>query len=265
LDKPTEYRVRNFQKGDETAIAKLFSECFGPMSTSTIRRWHRIARVRAEDVFLGIADNKPASHVSIELMQLHHGENVYLKTAGIGGVCTDSDYRKKGVVTNLMNLALAHAQREGFSNASLFTGITIPAHRIYLRLGFVDVLTTRFYTKFIDYPFVFSRWIRYINRSLKDSKVAARKLEQWQKSVVIRLKEVGSLSFRLKGTRFQRLDKLPKQADVDFSTDLQTYTSIRRELVKWSDAVKARKLVVNRGEPVDIEMLNRILTWSWSD
>lgn len=265
METPTKHTVRNYQKGDETTIAKLLSECFGPVTPSTVRRWHRIARMRAEDVFLGIVDNKPVSHVSIELMQLHHGENVYLKTAGIGGVCTDSDYRKKGVITNLMNLALAHAQREGFSNASLFTGLTIPAHRIYLRLGFIDVLTTRFYTKFIDYRFAFSRWIRYINRSLKDSKLAVRKLEQWQKSVVIRLREVGALSFRFDGKRFRRLGKPPKKAGIDFSTDQQTYTNMMRGIVKWSDAVEAQKLVVNRGEPADIEMLNRILTWTWSE
>jgi len=265
LDKPVNYTVRNFLKGDEAAIAKLFSECFGPRPPSRIRRWHRIAQIRAEDVFLGVADGKPVSHVSIESKRLHHGEHVYLKTAGIGGVCTDSDYRKKGIVTNLMNLALAHAQHEGYSNTSLFTDLTIPAHRIYLRLGFVDVQTTRFYTKFIDYPFVFSRWIRYINRSLKDSKQAVKRLDGWQKSVVIRLKEVGSLCFRFHGARFQRLSKPPKHADIDFSTDLQTYTGIRREIVRWDDAVKAGKLVVNRGEPADIEMLNRVLTWTWSE
>jgi hypothetical protein len=61
------------------------------------------------------------------------------------------------------------------------------------------------------------------------------------------------------------LGKPPKHADIDFSTDLQTYTGIRREIVRWDDAVKAGKLVVNRGEPADVEMLNRVLTWTWSE
>ncbi len=265
MEKPAEYRVRNFQKGDETAIAKLFSECFGPVPTSRVRLWLRISGVRPEDVFLGVIGGKPVSHVNVEYKHLHHGEDVYLKSAGIGGVCTDSDYRKKGVVTNLMNLALTHAQNEGFSNASLFTELTIPAHRIYLRLGFVDILAWRNYTKFIDYPYVFSRWIRYINRSLKASKVAARKLEGWRKSVVIQFKEVGPLSFRFSRGRFQRLKKAPKRADIEFSTDLQTHTGVMRGLVQWDDAVKAGKLVVKRGEPADIEVLKRILTWRWDE
>jgi hypothetical protein len=33
----------------------------------------------------------------------------------------------------------------------------------------------------------------------------------------------------------------------------------------WEDAVKTKKLVVERGEPRDIEMLQRIMHWKWDD
>jgi len=265
LEKTVQYKVRNYLKGDEVALARIFSECFGPVTSSRILQWYRISSMRPEDVFVGVIDGKLASHVSMEFKQLHHGEGVYLKTGGIGGVCTDSDYRKKGMVTNLMKFILEHAQQQGVSNASLYTSLDIPAHRIYQRLGFVDVMTWRTYIKFIQYPYVFARWLRHLNRSLKDSKIAARKLEGWEKTVIIQLKEVGTLSFRFRKKRFQRLKKPPKRVDIEFSTDSETYTKIMRGVVQWEDAVKAEKLIVKRGELADIEMFKRILHWRWDD
>lgn len=265
LEKTVRYTVRNYLKGDEIALAKIFSECFGPVTPRLIRQWHKRSNIRSEDVFVGLADGKLVSHVNMESKQLHHGEGVCIKTAGIAGVCTDSDYRKKGVVTSLLNLCLNHAQHEGFSNASLYTELDGPGHGIYQRSGFVDITTFRTYIKYIDYPFVFARWIRYLNRSLKDSKVATRKLEGWEKSVILQLQEVGTLCFSFKKKHFQRLKKPPKQGDIEFFTDLQTYTKITRGVVKWEDAVRTGNLTVRRGEPADIEMLKRILNWRWHD
>jgi len=265
LEKPIQYMVRNYRKGDEVAIAKIMSECFGPTTPRQLAEWFRRADVSPDDIFVGVVDGKLVSHVNMEFKQLHHGEGVYLKTAGVVGVCTDSDYRRKGIVTNLMGLALDNAQRRGFSNTSLFTGFDLPAFRIYRRLGFVDVMTWRTYIKYMDYTSIFAKWLRLLNRSLKDSKVAARKLEVWEKSVAIHLKEVGILSFRFSRKRFQRLKKPPKRADIEFSTDLQTYAGIQRGVVQWEDAAKEGKLIVKSGEPADIETFKRILHWRWDD
>lgn len=265
MDKPAQYKVRNYLKGDEVALAKIFSECFGPVTPRRLREWLRTSNVSAKDIFVGVIDGKLVSHVDVEPKQLHHGEGVYIKTAGIGGVCTDSDYRKKGIVSNLMKLALNRAEQEGYSNTSLFTGLDLSAHRIYQRFGFVDVLTWRNYMKYLDYLAVFGQWLRYLNSSLKASKVATRKLEGWQRSVAIQLKEVGTLSFRFSKNRFQRLRKPPKKADIEFSTDLETYVKILRVVIPWEDALKTGKLALKRGEPADIEMLTRILNWKWDD
>jgi len=260
-----QYMVRNYRKGDEGHLAKLFSECFGPTTPRLLMQWYRRQKVLPEQIFIGEADGRPVSSVEVVFKQLHMDEDVYLKTWGISGVCTDSDYRKKGIISNLMKLSLEHAKNSGISNASLFTGLDIPAHRIYQRFGFVDIMTGRTYIKYLDYPSVFAKWIRQLNRILKDSKIAKRKLEGWEKSLTIQLKEVGKLAVRFRKGRFQKLKKAPKKADIKFSTDLQTYAKIMRNVVTWEDAVKTRKLVVERGEAVDIEMLQRILHWRWDD
>lgn len=265
MTEPTRYVIRNYQKGDEVGLARIFGECFGPATPREVMYWKRRSERKPEELYVGIVGDKLVSHVEVGAQRLHVGEGVFLKSAGVGGVCTDSDYRSKGIVTNVMKLALNRAQLEGFSNSSLFTGLDFPAHRIYERFGFIDVVTWRTYVKHIDYLATFARWLRNSNRSIKASKIATKRLRGWDKSVTIRLRDVGTLAFRVKKNRFQKLSKPPKRADVDFDTDLSTYISIMRGLVRWEDAVKARKLLVKCGQPADIEMLNRILHWRWHD
>jgi len=257
--------VRHYTKGDEAHLAKLFSECFGHVTPRLLMQWYRRLKVSPEHIFIGEADGRPVSSVEVVFKQLHLGEGVFSKTGGISGVCTDSDYRKKGIVTNLMKLSLESAKNSGVSNASLFTGLDIPAHRIYQRLGFVDIMTGRSYIKYLDYPTIFAKWVRRLNRAFKDSKIARRKLEGWEKSAAIQLREVGTLAFRFSRGHFRTLRKAPKTADIEFSTDLETYTKIMRNVLTWEDAVKAQKLVVKRGEAVDIDMFLRILHWRWDD
>jgi len=266
LEKSVDYRVRNYKSGDEVHLAKIYSECFGPTTARGLKRWHRRMGVLPRQVFISEVDGKLVSCVEMVFRDLHLGEGVYSRTAGISGVCTDSDYRKKGMVTNLMKLSLNYAENTGASSSSLYTGLDIPAHRIYSRLGFVDIMTIRTYVKYLDFPFVFSKWIRTLNRQLKNFKIANRRLQGWEKSVVIELKEVGSLAFRFRRGRFERLKKPPKKPDIVFSTDVPTYTQILREGVfEWEEAVKTKKLTLRRGEPVDVEMLKRILRWTWED
>jgi hypothetical protein len=221
--------------------------------------------VAPEDIFVGVVDGKLVSHVNVEFKRLDHGEGVHLKTAGIAGVCTDSDYRRKGFMTNLMKRALESARQKGVSNASLFTGLDFPAVRIYRRLGFIDIVTWRTFIKYVDYPTVFARWLRILNRSIKYSKTMARKLDGWEKSVVLRLKEVGALSFRFRKGRFQRLKELPRHPDIDLHSDMETYARIMHGAVQWDEAIKEGRLTVSHGEPADVDMFKRILLWRWDE
>jgi ribosomal protein S18 acetylase RimI-like enzyme len=257
--------VRNFRKGDEPALVKIYSECFGPTTVRLLQQWYRRNKTQPNQVFVGTVEDKPVSAVEYVFKDLHLGEGVYSKTGGISGVCTDSDYRRKGIVTNVMKLALVSGKSSGVSNASLYTGLDIPAHRIYLRFGFIDIMTWRVYVKYLDYPQVFAKWLRYRNRSLKDSKIAQKKLQGWEKTVSIHLKEDGNLAFRFRKGYFQKLTKAPKAVDIEFATDLETYTKILRNVLSWKEAVRQKKLVVQKGEASDIEMLNCIFHWRWDD
>jgi len=266
LEKSTEYRVRNYKDGDEIHLAKIYSECFEPVTPRRLKQWHRRMKVLPQNLFIGEAKGKPVSAVEMVFKDLHMGEGVYIRTAGVSGVCTDSDYRRKGIVTNVMKLSLNNAENTGASNSSLYTGLEIPAHRIYSRLGFVDVMTNHAYVKYLDFSLVFTRWIRMLNQRLKDSKIPTRRLQGWEKSAAIELKEVGTLAFRFRRGHFERLKKPPKKPDVVLSTDILTYTKIVGEGVfDWEEAVKTKKVTLKRGEPADVEVLKRILRWTWED
>lgn len=266
LQKDTKYLVRNYKKGDEVCLAEIYSECFSPITARIVKKWHRRAGVIPEHIFIGEVEGKPISSVVLEFKKLHLGdEEVYLKTGGIAGVCTDSDYRRKGIMTNLMKHALNYTRQSGVSNSALFTDLDIPAHRIYSRLGFVDITTEKSFLKYLDYSFIFKRWIRRRNRLLKHAKIAKRKLQGWEKSVVIELKDVGPLCFRFKHGRFQALKKPPKTPDIIFSTNVPTYTRFSAGAIEWEEAVKTGKLVIEKGEPADIKMLKRILKWMWEE
>jgi predicted acetyltransferase len=141
LEKNIEYLLRHYKRGDEVRLAEIYSECFGPTTPRGIKRWKRRAKILSEHMFIGEVKGKPVSSVVLEFKKLHLGEGVYLKTGGIAAVCTDSDYRRKGIVTNLMKHALNFTKQSGVSNSALFTDLDIPAHRIYSRLGFVDIAT----------------------------------------------------------------------------------------------------------------------------
>ncbi len=265
LDEDTRYVVRNFKKGDEVRLAEIFSECFRPTTISFVKRWLRRAGVLPEHMFVGEVRDTLVSVMVVEFKKLHLGEEVFLKTGGIGAVCTDSDYRRKGIMTNLIKQALSYLRQNGVSNSALFTDLDIPAHRIYSRLGFVDVATARSFVKFFDYPFVFKQWIRRRNRLLKYAKMARRRLHGWERSVVIEIKDVGTLSFRFKRGRFQMLKKPPRTPDVVFSTDLLTCAREYLGAMEWEEAVRTGRIVFRKGESADIEVVKRIFTWEWEE
>ena len=265
MSKPAKYSVRNYKKGDEIGLAKILSECFGPITPKQLLQWYSRERVDPNDVFVAEADGELVSTVEIISRKLLVGEKIYLRTGAIAGVCTDSDYRKKGIATNVMRRALDLKKSKGVSSASLYTELDNPARRVYERLGFIDLTAFRTFIKYLDFHSFFTNWIRLRNRRLKDSKIAKRKLEGWEKTIVIYIKEVGALSFQFKKGRFRVLRKIPKRVDIEFSTDLQTYTKIWWNVLPWEKAVKDKRLILKQGESKDLELFRRFLNWRWED
>lgn len=263
LEEGVKFIMREWQEErDGVRLAQILSECFGPTTPRQVRRWIRQSGGKS---FVLEVNGEIVSTVGVEFKELHVGEGVYVKTGGIGGVCTCSDCRRKGWMTNLLQQSLTYIKNSGISNSALYTGLMLPAHRIYQRLGFCDIQTWPFYVKYLDYPYVFRTWLRDLNRYLKFSKIARATLRNWNCTVMFELDNTGILSFRFHHGHFQNLPKPPKLSDVRIATNVETLTSVMWGAFEFKDAIKTGKILVKQGSETDLQMLRRVLIRLWDD
>lgn len=263
MEERPKYIMRERQEGkDDVKLAQILSECFGPITPRQMRQW--IQQAEGKNFVLEIG-GEVVSQVEIDIKELHLGEGVYVKTGGIGGVCTCSDFRRKGIMTNLLQQSLTYIKNSGISNSALYTGQMLPAARIYRRLGFCDVQRWPFYVKYLDYPYVFRTWLRDLNRYLKSSKIAQKTLQNWNRTIVFELEKIGAQSFRFHNGHFQNVPKLPKSPDIVIATNVETLTRIMWGDKKFEDAVKTGKILVKHGSEADLNMLRKVLIRIWDD
>ncbi len=188
-----------------------------------------------------------------------------MKTLGILSVCTCSEYRKKGIATSLMQHGLAYSDTIGFSNASLYTGLLLPARRIYERLGFHDIETSVWYIKFLDYGVFFRRWMRDFNRYLKTSNIAKRTLQNWDRSIVFDLRKEGIFSFRFKRNRIQRLSKPPRSPHIHLETSTETLARVMSGEIELENAVETGLVHLRKGTKADLVILRKVLLGIWDE
>ena len=253
---------------DEAGIARIFSECFAPTAPRMIKGWMRQEKKDAEGTerfFVAEADGKMMGNVSVALRKLHLGEGIYVPTLGVLSVATPSEYRKKGIATNLMKHSLAYGDAIGFSNASLYTRLLFPAHRIYERLGFRDIETAPVYIKFLDYDFYFRRWIKDLNRFLKTSDIAKTTLQNWDRSVVFELGKAGTYAVRFKQSRIQKLSKPPKSAHICMETSAEALARVMFGEIELEDAAKMGLIQLKKGTEADLKILRKVLLGIWDE
>ncbi len=90
-------------------------------------------RVYAEE------EGRDISHLSYSPRRLRLGQESEVRMAGIGGVGTEPEYRRRGLAGRVFARAMDEIHGEGYSCAGLYTSTRIVAHRMYRRFGFVDV------------------------------------------------------------------------------------------------------------------------------
>lgn len=263
MDKDPRRNLREPRKGqDEAKIAQILSECFGPVTQRQLSQWMWKPEVKT---FVCEVEDTIVSHIDVVFKKLHFGEGVYVKTGGIGGVCTCSEQRRRGIMTSVMQQTLAYIKNAGISNSALYTGFTLPAHRIYQRYGFGDVQTWPFYLKILDFPYVFRTWLRDLNRMVKASQIAQKTLQEWNRTIMLELKESGVQAFCFRHGRFQRLCRPPKSAHVSIATSWETLLRIMWGELRFEDARKTGKISIKKGNEADLQMLRKILTRIWDE
>ena len=128
---------------DAVQLAKVFTDAFELTRPADVRRSMR-RRIAKREYLVAVVDGKIAANVEILYLDLMI-EGVPLRTAGIAGVATRWEYRRRGLATSLMREAIRRVRAKGISNTTLFTGLQLPAKRIYERLGYTET----------------SRWLRF--------------------------------------------------------------------------------------------------------
>lgn len=266
MSKEAEYVVRKVELNrDEARLAQIFSECFEPATQRQVQRWLRRANKASAGWFRSFVaeiEGEVASNVTVELKELHLGEGVYIKSGGIAGVCTCSESRRKGIVTNLLEQCLKYVENSGVSNSSLYTGIMLPAHRIYTRKGFINVEKWSAYVKILDCAQYFRSWIRSLNRYVKSSKIAQETLQNWDRCIVFELAE-RTICFRFKHGRFKVLSKPPRSVDIAIITTTRTLARIMWGGEEMRKALETQKVQVKKGTEADLQILRKILTGIW--
>ncbi len=96
------------------------------------------------------ADGRDVSHLNYGPVAFGLGARAPLGMAGIGGVGTNPQYRRRGFARQVFARAMEAMAEEGYSCVGLHTGTDIVAHRLYRRFGFVDILVQEPAVKLLD-------------------------------------------------------------------------------------------------------------------
>ncbi|WP_449462282.1 GNAT family N-acetyltransferase [Tardisphaera miroshnichenkoae] len=126
--------IRHYKPGDEERIVALLNSCFG--ANASPEDYAHATEIDSgfnpSKIWVAEEAGKIVGHVMSVRRQVNLGEN-FVNVAGIAAVCTDKDYRGKGVASSLMEAALSELDE---SVAMLYTDYGSTAHRIYRRSGF---------------------------------------------------------------------------------------------------------------------------------
>lgn len=93
---------------------------------------------------------KDVSHFHILPRRVRVGPAAEVVMAGIGGVGTERQFRRRGLARQVCRRAMEEITRDGYSCAGLFTGTGIVAHRLYRRFGYVDIAVHRHAMKLLN-------------------------------------------------------------------------------------------------------------------
>ena len=84
-------------------------------------------------------EGRDVSHLSYAPYPMQAGGRSTVQVAGIGGVGTEPEFRRRGLARQVLGRAMSEMRGERYSCAALYTATSIVAHRMYRHFGLVDV------------------------------------------------------------------------------------------------------------------------------
>ena len=140
---------RHFQPGDEKQLAELFTRAFqtnkvGITRTPKVLYWRYMQSPNFEPNMIQIAEDRD-KRLIVGAVYVHFIEEIpfndkVYKVGEINDVSCHPDYVKKGIATNLMNLAIDYMKKKECDISMLNAGQnSIARIKMYLKLGYEDL------------------------------------------------------------------------------------------------------------------------------
>ncbi len=137
---------RRYRPGDEVGIVGLLRTCFRSYGVwgLTVDDWVSYESsdygFRRDLALVAEEGGKIVGHVQLVVRRLRVGV-AYVDTGGIANVSTHPEYRRRGIATSLMKLALEVCRKFGLALSSLLTEYGSAGYRVYRSLGYADTFT----------------------------------------------------------------------------------------------------------------------------
>ena len=158
---------------------------------------------------------KDVSHLSYAPQQFQIGPAARVRMAGIGGVGTEPEFRRRGLAYRVFSRAMEEIRGAGYSCVGLYTGKEIVAHRLYRLFGFVDVRVPQPAMKLLD-PAAFAA--RKLSQALATSAAGEEELANWRCALELCLPPDPLFYLQIEHSHARALDHPPRKLDLSLVT-----------------------------------------------
>jgi GNAT superfamily N-acetyltransferase len=196
-------------------------------------------------------DGKDVSHLGYADCRIRIGAEATVRMAGIGGVGTDSEHRRRGLARKVFAYALGLMREQRFSMVGLYTSRHIVAHRLYRRFGLVDLVPRRHYVKLLDPTLVAQQMLREL--VLRSEELRSRRL-----TIRLHLGSTAPLDFRIEGNDVSLMPRPPRKVDLTLRLSEKALVPLAAGVMTLEYAEQA-KLAAWSGDEAVCQMLSRAI------
>ncbi|MEM2137305.1 MAG: GNAT family N-acetyltransferase [Candidatus Methanomethylicia archaeon] len=134
---------RRYVSGNEEGIVELMKNCFRTFNSwkLSVNDWLKYGDddygFKLENALVAEFNGKIVGHIQLMHRRIKIGKSM-LDCGGIANVSTHPEYRRRGIATKLLSMAIEICKNNGWSISSLFTGYGSEGYNVYRSLGYAD-------------------------------------------------------------------------------------------------------------------------------
>ncbi|MEM3985211.1 MAG: GNAT family N-acetyltransferase [Candidatus Methanomethylicia archaeon] len=134
---------RRYVSGDEKGIVDLLKICFRSFNSwgLSVEDWLDYCEdddgFKLENALVAENGGKIVGHIQLMHRKIRINKSI-LDCGGIANVSTHPDYRRQGIATKLLSMAIEICRGNGWPISSLFTGYGGEGYRVYRAMGYAD-------------------------------------------------------------------------------------------------------------------------------